>query len=120
MHPKLLDILTQKEGAIDNDMLAKYLSGKLDEESRHEIEKQLMQGGTLEEDAWEGWHQAGNPPNLIKQAEELNKHLQQQLHPANARRKRKAIRDFPLSWWMYGLVIILVIIAWVIIKFLGN
>ncbi|MCU0402925.1 MAG: hypothetical protein MUE99_00115 [Chitinophagaceae bacterium] len=118
MRHKLLDILTRKEGPIDNEALAKYLSEKLDEEARHEVEKQLMEGSEFEDDAWEGWQYAGKGPNLLKHAEDINKKLQQQLHPAQSKRKRKAIKDFPLGWWVYGLIIILVIVAWALISYL--
>jgi hypothetical protein len=120
MRTKLFDILTQKEGPIDNDALAKYLSGKMEEEAKHEVEKQLMHGGNMEEDAWEGWQQASNNRTLLSHADEINRRLAQQLHPANSKRKRKAIKDFPLAWWIYGLVIILAIIAWGIIYYIAK
>ena len=60
MHPKLYEILTHKEGSLDNEMLAKYLSGELDDADRNALEKQFyaylsdvfvetMKGFTLKE-----------------------------------------------------------------------
>jgi len=120
MRPEILDILSQREGSIDNEILSKYLSGKLDDMARHEVENRLLQGGNFEEDALEGWHKAAHTPVLIKHADEINRKLLQQLHSGGTLRKRKAIRDFPLLWWVIGFVIILTIIAWAFIYYLGN
>jgi anti-sigma factor RsiW len=120
MRPELLDILSRKQVGIDNETLEKYLSGQLNDEARHQVEKILQDGDTLEEEAWDGWQNASNPANLINHAEDINRRLLQQLHPANAKRKRRAIKEFPLSWWVYGLVIILALIAWGIIHFLSK
>ncbi len=120
MHPELLDILSQKHAGVDPKTLEKYLSGHLDDETRHQVEKILQEGDSFENEAWEGWQHASTPQNLMKHADEINRHLQQQLEPANTKRKRKAIKEFPLSWWMYGLVFILIFIAWGIIHYLSS
>ncbi len=116
MDNKLLDILPHTETPIDDEMLAKYLSGVRDEEARHEVEKLLQQGGELEQEAWEGWHQTGSGPRVVEHARDLNRKLKQQLQPAGVRVRKKPIKNLPaVTWWVIGLVFLLLLVAWAII-----
>jgi hypothetical protein len=119
MHPKLLDILKNKEVPIDNEQLAQYLSGKLDDTAAHDLEKELDKGGEMEADAWEGWQQ-GAAHQMLQQVEEINKNLEKQLHPTPIRPRKRPIKDLPVIWWVFGLVFVLIVLAWVMIRFLGN
>jgi anti-sigma factor RsiW len=114
MHPKLYEILTHKEGSLDNEMLAKYLSGELDDAARNALEKQLQAGNEMEQDAWEGWQQAGSN-KVLDHANEINKHLERQLNPASGRKRKRPIKDLPVLWLVFGLVIIILLVAWAII-----
>lgn len=119
MHPKLPDILANKGVPIDNEQLAKYLKGELDEAARHEVEKILTSGDALEQEAWEGWQESANPHKIVNAAEEINKLLVRQLHPPPARKRKKPITQLPVIWWVFGLVLIIVLMAWVIISLLS-
>ncbi len=116
MHPNLLDILSNQEVPIDNKLLADYLSGNLNDAERHALEKKLMEGEALEQDAMDGWQQAGPNVDMLRHAEEINRKLQKQLHPPPARKRKKIITDLPVMWLVFGLLFALVVIAWFIIS----
>jgi type VI protein secretion system component VasF len=53
---------------------------------------------------------------MIQAAEEINRHLLRQLHPASPHKRKRPITQLPVVWWVFGLILILVILAWVIIS----
>lgn len=120
MRPELLDILKRKHAGIDNIMLEKYLSGQLSDDARHQFEKVLQEGGELEENAWDGWEQAPNKKALLKHAQEINARLQQQLSPSQKVKRKKPIKELSITWWVFGLILVLIFIAWAIIKHLAG
>ncbi len=115
MKPNLLDILTHQEVPIDSKKLNDYLTGKMDSENEHAIEKEMMQSSELESDAWDGWQQASHKKNILIDVEDINKKLVHQLQPAQKRTPRKAIREMPLNWWLLGLLLALLVGAYFII-----
>ncbi|HSK13665.1 MAG TPA: hypothetical protein VK907_10645 [Phnomibacter sp.] len=119
MQPKLLDILSRMEVPIENELLARYLKGELDDAGRQQVEEKLQAGDIMEQDAWEGWQQAG-AKHMLQQADEINKHLEKQLYLPKRRLRQKPITNLPLTWWMFGLVLIIILLAWVIIHYLSN
>lgn len=115
MDPKIIEILSRQEGTIPNDQLAKYLSGKLDEDARHEVEKILEQGDNMEQDAWEGWQQAA-AGKLLLHAEEVNRHIEKTLSTSQKRKRKRPLDNLPIVWVLSGFILILILIAWVIIR----
>jgi len=115
MKPNLLDILSHQEVPIDSKKLNEYLTGKMDSENEHAIEKEMMQSSELESDAWDGWQQASHKKNILRDAEDINRKLAQQLQPATKRTPRKPIREMPLNWWLLGLLLVLLVGAYFII-----
>jgi hypothetical protein len=120
MHPNLPDILSKQEVPIDNKLLADYLSGKLNDAEQNALEKKLMEGSAMENDAMEGWQEAGPNVNMLQHAEEINRKLQKQLHPTPARKSKKIITNLPVVWWVFGLLLALIVIAWVIISIMSR
>jgi|688.fasta_scaffold15018_7 hypothetical protein len=116
MHPKLPDILAKHEAPLDHELLIRYLKGDLDDATRHEMEEKLANGNQMELDAMEGWQQTSAPDQMIQAAEEINRHLLRQLHPASPHKRKRPITQLPVVWWVFGLILILVILAWVIIS----
>lgn len=119
MHPKLPEILANKGVPIDNELLASYLKGELDETASHEIEKLLSGGDVLEQEALEGWLQSENPLEIVHAADEINKSISRQLQTHVQQKRKRPITQFPLSWWVFGLILVIICIAWVIINLLG-
>ncbi len=115
MKPNLLDILSHQEVPIDSKKLNEYLTGNMDPETEHALEKDLMHASELESDAWDGWQEVSKKKNILTNAEDIHKKLNQQLQPSAKRTPRKAIKDLPLNWWLIGLVLILLIAAYFII-----
>lgn len=119
MHPKLLEILTKKEVPIDNEQLVRYLSGELDDDKRHDMEEELESGHAMEADALEGWMQAADSRKMLRHAEEINRQLNRQLETSHGKKRKRPISEMPVTWWVFGLVFVLIIIAWVIISLLS-
>ena len=120
MRPELLDILSRKQVGIDNDTLEKYLSGQLSDEARHQVEKVLQEGDELEEEAWDGWQNAADKKELVKHAHEINLRLNQQLGATTKRKRRRPIKDLPVTWLVFGLLLVVIFIAWAIIKLMAE
>jgi hypothetical protein len=118
MDPKIIEILSRQEGTIPNDQLAKYLSGKMDEDARHEIEKILEQGDNMEQDAWEGWQQAA-AVKILLHADEVNRHIEKTLSANPKKKRKKTIDSMPIIWILSGFILILILIAWAIIRYLA-
>jgi len=116
MHPKLPDILANREAPIDNEQLIRYLKGDLDDTTRHEIEELLTNGNQMDQDAMEGWQQTPEPEKMVQAAEDINRHLARQLHPALPHKRKRPITQLPVVWWVFGLILIIVLLAWVIIS----
>jgi hypothetical protein len=119
MRPKLFDILSNKEVPIDNEQLAKYLGGDLDDAARHEVEQALTSGNNLEQDAWEGWQQTEDKKKMLQAAEEINKRLSRQLQSPVIHKRKKPITQLSLVWWVTGFILVLVLMAWLVIFLLG-
>ncbi len=119
MHPKLPDILANRETPIDNEQLIRYLKGDLDDAARHDIEAKLTDGSSLEQDALEGWQHSAEPGRLVTAANDINRHLARQLHPATPRKRKRPITRFPLIWWVFGLILVVIFLAWAIISLLS-
>lgn len=112
----LLNILGDSNKDIDNQKLMDYLSGKLSEKEKHDVEKQMADNEMLN-DAVEGLQQFKDKKKAEMYADQLQKQLQQYIREKKARReKRTKIID---NQWIYLailLVIALAIIAYVVIS----
>lgn len=107
MHEDLLNILSDSNKDIDNQKLMDYISGKLSDEQKHEVEKWMIDNPFFNE-AIEGLQLAGSEKKVQKNVEELNRQLRKYLQ----QKKRKRGRDFfPVNTWTYIAIVLILAIA---------
>ncbi len=111
----LLNILSNSNKDIDNQQLMDYLSGKLSGQAKHEVEKWLVDN-EFANDAVEGLQQVKGQKSLDAYVEQLNKELKQYLDQRKRRRESRKIKEIPTSYLAIIIILVLVVIAYVIIK----
>jgi anti-sigma factor RsiW len=115
MPDDLLNILSNSNKDIDNQKLMDYLSGKLSQQERHELEKE-MADSELVNDAVEGLSAMNSQPGIQAYVEQLNKDLHKQLQQKKARRNKRRLKDDPYIYVAIVLVLALIIIAFIVIQ----
>jgi hypothetical protein len=115
MNPDLLNILSNSNKDIDNQLLLDYLNGKLSAEQKHEVEK-LMADNDLMRDAVEGLEQVAVKKDIMQYVEELNASVQKNLQKKKQRREKRRFRDNPWTYLAALLIIILCIVAFEILR----
>ena len=108
-------ILSNKEEAINEEELLKYLEGNLTEEEKHATE-QKMAASSFANDAVEGLQQFDHKKDLKKYVDQLNKNLHQQLNARKLKKQKRRLKDY--AWIYIALLIILAfcILGYVVIK----
>jgi hypothetical protein len=102
------DILSNLSTDVDQETLLLYLQGKLSEEKKHEVEKQLMQN-EFDDDAMDGLQEFKDKEQLQYMVEMLNRDLKKKTEKKRKRRERMKIKDQP---WIYiSILILLLLIA---------
>ena len=119
MNKDLLNILSNSNKDIDNQKLMDYLSGKLSEKEKHELECWMAENDFSQE-AMEGLQQFKDPEALPTYVEALHKHLNKHLRQKKGRREKRKIREAPWLYLSAFLILMLVIIAYIIIKKLNG
>ena len=119
MHNDLLDILSRRELPITNEQLINYLTGKLSDEERHDIEKIIMNSGA-DNDAMEGLEMIGNKEKLYQYQLEINKALREKLQERKPVRKKRKMPQ--INWLLIGTGILLafILLTWLIIHLLHT
>jgi len=115
----LIDILSQSNKDIDNQKLMDYVSGKLSAEDKHEVEKWMIDNEFAGE-AWEGLHQFSKKKELGIYVDELNKELARYILE---KKKRRDIRKIQQPSWIYfaiGLILLMIIVAYLVISKLNK
>jgi type II secretory pathway component PulF len=107
MNQELFDILSHSNKDIDNQKLMDYLSGKLSEQEKFEVEK-LMVGNDFFQDAVEGLENLKDSGKLQSHLDQLKRELQLQLKQNKSKRKRGRIQEYP---WIYFTIVLILIIA---------
>jgi hypothetical protein len=115
----LLNILSHSNKDIDNQKLMDYLSGKLSGTDKHEVEKWMIDNEFASE-AVEGLQNMGSKKDLNAYVEQLNKELNQYLDQKKKRRDKRKLTDVPWSYFAILVILILVVVAYFIIRELGN
>jgi len=119
MNNDLLNILSNSNKDIDNQKLMDYLSGKLPDSEKHEVETWMNENDFVNE-AVEGLQRFDGKKDLQQYVDQLNKELNQYIEKKRTRRDRKKLKEYP---WMYVtafLLLLLVIIGYIIIHKLMN
>lgn len=106
------DILSHLSTDVDQETLLLYLQGKLSEEKKHEIEKQLLQND-FNDDALEGLQEFKDKEQLQYMVEMLNRDLKKKTEKKKKLRDKMKLKDQP---WL--LVSILILILLLVISYL--
>jgi ferric-dicitrate binding protein FerR (iron transport regulator) len=115
MNNDLLNILSNSNKDIDNQKLMDYLSGKLPEEQKHEVEKWMSENDFANE-ALEGLQDFKAKKDLQLYVDQLNKELNLYIQQKKKRRQRKKLKDDPQIYITIVIVLLLVVIAWLVIN----
>lgn len=110
---ELNDILSDEHGRLPEEKLIAYLEGRLSPEEQHEVEAWLAEEG-MESDALEGLQQLA-PEETRQSAVRLNNELRKMIAGKKERRK-KHIRDNPWSWTAVVIILLLVILAYIVLR----
>jgi anti-sigma factor RsiW len=113
MNDDLINILSSGNKDIDNQKLMDYLSGKLTEQEKHEVER-LIGENPFVEDAMEGLHSIGDKAKLQAYVDQLRKELQQHLEQKNQRREKHRLPEYSWIYLTIALILLICIIGYLI------
>jgi hypothetical protein len=119
MNNDLLNILSNSNKDIDNQKLMDYLSGKLSDQEKHEVEMWMVDND-FENEALEGLQQMGGNKKLEGYVDQLNKALHHYIKDKKTRREKRKIDT---GFWTYvaiAFIIIIVVLAYVVIMRIGK
>lgn len=119
MNKDLLNILSHSNKDIDNQKLMDYLSGKLSEEDKHEVERWMAESD-FSDDAMEGLSQFRQPRAIEQYVDDLHKSLNQQLLRKKKRREKRKLKETPWIYLAAFIILLLAIITYVIVKKMGT
>jgi cytochrome c1 len=106
MNNDLLNILSNSNKDIDNQKLMDYLSGKLSEQEKHEVEMWMVDN-EFENDAMEGLQQMAGNKKLDGYVDQLNKELHQYIKQKKERRDKRRINN---GFWVYTAIVFVLLI----------
>jgi hypothetical protein len=115
MDDKLKDILSNLSTEIDQETLLLYLQGKLSEEKKHSVEKQLLQD-EFNDDAAEGLASFRDKEQLQYMVEMLNRDLRKKTAKKKQRREKMRLKDQPWLWMSVLILILLLVLAYFFIQ----
>lgn len=119
MSGNLKDILSHLQTDIEQEVLLRYLQGKLSAEEQHEVEKRLLDS-EFEADAIEGLQQIADEQQLQFMLEGLQRDLKKKTAKKKAFRDKLRIKEQPLLWIAVMILLLLVVISYLIIHRLGQ
>jgi len=109
------DILSHLSSEVDQETLLLYLQGKLSEEQKHEVEKQLMKD-EFNDDAIEGLQEFKDKEQLQYMVEMLNRDLKKKTAQKKKRREKMRLKYQPWLYLSILILILLVIICYIVIR----
>jgi hypothetical protein len=113
MRNELLDILSAKTTAITNEQLISYLTGKMSDDEKHELEKTMLNSG-MDNDAVEGLEMVASKENLHQYELELNKLLREKLQQKKMRRQPAKKLQLNYLLLLTGGLLAFLILIWLI------
>jgi hypothetical protein len=119
MNNDLLNILSNSNKDIDNQKLMDYLSGKLSDQEKHEVEKWMVDND-FENEALEGLQELAGKKNLEGYVDQLNKELHHYIRDKKDRREKRKINN---SFWVYTAIVfilLVIILAYMVISRLHH
>ena len=114
MNNDLLNILANSNKDIDNQKLMDYLSGKLSDQEKHEVEMWMVDND-FENEALEGLQQMTGNKKLEGYVDQLNKELS---HYIKEKKNRREKRQINTGFWVYtaiAFILIIIVLAYVVI-----
>jgi anti-sigma factor RsiW len=115
MNDDLLNILSNSNKDIDNQRLMDYLSGKLSEQERHEVEK-MMAGDDFMADAVEGLEEFDKKKDIDDYVQQLHASLQKNLKKKKQRRERRRLKEYPFIYIAIVVVLAICILWYFILR----
>src|SRR5688572_24063158 len=115
MSKELLNILSNSNKDIDNQKLMDYLSGRLSEPEKHEVELWMSENDFANE-AVEGLQKFDGKKDLQQYVDQLNKELNVYIEKKKSRRERKRLKENPWMYLTVFLILIFVIVGYLIIQ----
>ena len=109
------DILSNLSTEVDQETLLLYLQGKLSEEKKHEVEKQLMKDD-FDTDAMEGLQEIKDKQQVQYMVEMLNRDLKKKTERKRKRREKMKINNQPWLYISILILLLLLVICYVVIR----
>jgi hypothetical protein len=91
-----------------------YLSGKLSEKEKNEVER-LLAGSDFFQDAMEGLEKITDPARVQAHLDQLTFDLQRQLKRSRSRRMR-GIQEYPWIYFTIALLLIICVVGYLFIR----
>jgi len=113
------DILSHLSTDIDQETLLLYLQGKLSEEKKHEVEKQLVDSD-FEDEAVDGLQEFKDKEQLMYMVEMLNRDLKKKTARKKKLREKMKLKDQPWLYISILILIILIVISYITIHRMLN
>jgi len=114
MNNDLLNILSNSNKDIDNQMLMDYLAGKLSGEQKHEVER-MMADNQFMDDAMEGLEQVKDKKNIEFVVEQLNRDLRKKIDKKLRNRRKRKLKEYPWIYFAAFLILLLLVVAWIVV-----
>ena len=108
------DILSNLSTSIDQETLLLYLQGKLSEEKKHDVEKQLLQN-EFDDEALDGLQAFKDKEQLQYMVEMLNRDLKKKTEKKKRRREKMNIKDQPWLYVSLLIIILLIVLSYIFI-----
>ena len=108
------DILSNLSTDIDQETLLLYLQGKLSQEKKHEVEKQLLQN-EFDEEAIDGLQEIKDKEQIQYMVEMLNRDLKKKTAKKKLRREKMKIKDQPWIFISILILILLIVLSYIVI-----
>lgn len=115
MQENYKDILSGLSTEVDQETLLRYLQGKLSDEQKHEVEKQLQQHD-FHADAAEGLEAFRDKEQLQYMVEMLNRDLKKKTKQKKQRREKMKIKDQPWLYISILILILLIVLSYIVIS----
>jgi predicted secreted protein len=109
------DILSNLSTEVDQETLLLYLQGKLSDEKRHEVEKQLLQD-EFDDEAVEGLQDFKDKEQIRYMVEMLNRDLKKKTEKKKQRREKMNIKDQPWLYISALIIILLIVLSYLVIR----
>ncbi|MFL5740552.1 MAG: hypothetical protein ACJ75B_10075 [Flavisolibacter sp.] len=107
MSEDLKDILSNLNPDFDQEIILRYLQGKLSAEEQHQVEKQMMDH-EFDSDAMEGLQNFKNKKDISLLVNQLNQDLRDRTEKKKRFREKLQLRLEP--WLLISMVIILLLL----------